>query len=395
MLAGRLQPGRVTPYLLACAVFVLASQVEVGALHAILVLLPVWIAYQAGYGGELIRIGVLSTVLTLMLPVLDLMSGKSVQLEMSLLVSLVLIWSAVVLGRHATAIAENLAEQLQSSQRLNAALRAEQLEDARKRRILMSAMEDVRLEIERRKALEAELTTMLSRLEAANDELESFSYIASHDLQEPLRTLSSYVRLLADDLAADAEDDVAQDLAFIRQAADRMSHLVSDLLAYSRAGRRALQIECFDINECVDDALKNLSVQIAERQASIQRDQLPTIEGDKTMVTQLLQNLMSNAIKFTPADDKPRLRITAALQDKAWVFGVKDNGIGVQEEYRAQIFAPFKRLHGVAEYEGSGIGLAICKKIVEHHDGQLWVSSESGRGSHFQFTLGESVRAAA
>ncbi|MEQ9452412.1 MAG: ATP-binding protein [Pseudomonadales bacterium] len=395
MLAGRLQPGRVTPYLLACAVFVLASQVEVGALHAILVLLPIWIAYQAGYGGELIRIGVLSTVLTLMLPVVDLLAGRSVQLEMSLLVSLVLIWSAVVLGRHATAIADHLAEQLQSSQRLNAALRAEQLEDARKRRILMSAMEDVRLEIERRKALEAELTTMLSRLEAANDELESFSYIASHDLQEPLRTLSSYVRLLADDLAADAEDDVAQDLAFIRQAADRMSHLVSDLLAYSRAGRRALQIECFDINECVDDALKNLSVQIAERQASIQRDQLPTIEGDKTMVTQLLQNLMSNAIKFTPADDKPRLRVTAALQDKAWVFGVKDNGIGVQEEYCAQIFAPFKRLHGVAEYEGSGIGLAICKKIVEHHDGQLWVRSEPGRGSHFQFTLGESARAAA
>jgi signal transduction histidine kinase len=240
--------------------------------------------------------------------------------------------------------------------------------------------------LERSAALEKANTDLLRR----NIELDEFSYVASHDLQEPLRKLITFSDHLRKDLGPTLPARAAQDVTFIVDAATRMQTLIQDLLALSRAGRIAMKYQWVWLDTCVDRVLETLAVRIQETQASITCAPLPAVWGDPTLLTQLYQNLIENALKFA-AHDSPVIRITAEQHAEQWIFGVQDNGIGLKPEYAEQIFTPFKRLHSRAEYEGTGIGLAICRKAIERHGGTIWVESTPGKGAHFKFTLATDV----
>ena len=245
---------------------------------------------------------------------------------------------------------------------------------------------------ERKRAEEAlaERSVQLGRtnreLVALNAELDDFTNVASHDLQEPLRTLTAFSDMLRKDLDQSLPERAAQDVGFITDAAKRMQTLIQDLLALSRAGRVAKRREKVSLGECADRALEALAIRMKETGAQVTRDELPEVWGDSTLLTQLYQNLIGNALKFC-GDQPPVIRLTVEKRDGSPVFGVQDNGIGIESKYAQQIFQPFRRLHGHAQYEGSGIGLAICRKIVERHGGKIWVDSEPGKGAHFRFTI--------
>jgi signal transduction histidine kinase len=231
-----------------------------------------------------------------------------------------------------------------------------------------------------------QLERMNRELVALNAELDDFTNLASHDLQEPLRILTTFSDLLRKDMGNTLPNEVAQDLGFITDAAKRMERLIKDLLALSRASRVAKKREKVSLSECANRALEALAMRVKETGAEVTRDELPRVWGDSTLMTELYQNLIGNALKFR-GDQHPIIRLTVEEREEDQVFGVKDNGIGIEPKYAQQIFQPFRRLHGRAEYEGSGIGLAICRKIVERHGGKIWVESEPGKGSHFRFTI--------
>jgi PAS domain S-box-containing protein len=236
----------------------------------------------------------------------------------------------------------------------------------------------------------AERTRELERanedLLASNAELDEFTRIASHDLQEPLRKLIAFSEILARDLGGQVPERAARDLRHITDAAQRMQALVRGLLTLSRAGRSAMKCEHVSLDQCLDRALDVLALRIEETGATIRRDKLPIVWGDGLLLTQLYQNLIANALKFA-GDAPPDIHLTASEENGRMVFGVADRGIGLKPEYADQIFQPFKQLHSRTEYEGAGIGLAICRRIVERHDGEIWVESELGEGAHFRFTL--------
>lgn len=223
-------------------------------------------------------------------------------------------------------------------------------------------------------------------LENQNKELDQFTYIASHDLQEPVRKLVSFSRLLEQDIDGDLNDDAKRDLDFIIDAAKRMKNLIQALLELSRVGRAAMHQDAVDLNCCVDDALLALALSIEEANAKITRDKLPFVIGDQTMLTQLYQNLISNALKFV-SDKTPEIHLTAKCDEDQWIFAVSDNGIGMKPEYADRIFKPFQRLHNRGEFQGTGIGLSICKKTVQRHAGEIWVQSQVGEGAQFLFSL--------
>jgi PAS domain S-box-containing protein len=246
--------------------------------------------------------------------------------------------------------------------------------------------------------LEEEVKERTAKLEAANEELgiknaelDQFTYIASHDLQEPLRKVTVFCELLEKDLSGNLPEQAKRDMNFIIDAARRMQTLVQDLLAFSRAGRKAIKMEKLSLNDCANQAIEALAIRVKETGAEITRDKLPQVWGDQTMLIQLYQNLISNALKFT-GETRPVIHLTAERIKGRIILGVKDNGIGIKPEYAEQIFAPFKRLHGRGKYEGTGIGLAICRKTVERHGGKIWVESELGKGAHFKFTINERER---
>ena len=197
----------------------------------------------------------------------------------------------------------------------------------------------------------------------------------------------SFSDLLKIDLGGDLPERAAQDLRFINDAAKRMETLVQDLLRLSRSGRSELTFEKISLAECVDQALEMLSMAIEDSGAQINRVELPDVVADRTMMTQLYQNLIGNALKYISPDRLPEIQITVESSDGGLVLGVSDNGIGMESQYLEQIFAPFKRLHGREQYPGTGIGLAICRKTVERHGGRIWVESVPGKGSEFKFTL--------
>ena len=250
---------------------------------------------------------------------------------------------------------------------------------------------------ERRRAEEAEadrtvqLERMNRKLVALNAELDDFTYVASHDLQEPLRSLIAFSHLLGKDLGDSLPDEAARDLGFITDAAKKMQALIRGLLALSRTGRVAKKKEKVSLSECADRALEALALRVKETGAQITRDKLPEVWADSTLLTELYQNLIGNALKFS-GEQHPVIQLTVEDREGDQIFGVKDNGIGIEPKYAQQIFQPFRRLHGRAEYEGSGIGLAICRKIVERHGGEIWVDSEPGQGAHFRFTISHRKR---
>jgi signal transduction histidine kinase len=223
-------------------------------------------------------------------------------------------------------------------------------------------------------------------LRQKNVELDEFTYLASHDLQEPLRKLTVFSNLLRSDVGGELPEAAERDVAFIVDAATRMQMLVQNLVDLSQTGNGVMHCQEVALDACVDRAIAALSATVQEVDATIRRDALPVVRGDDAMLTRLYQNLLSNALKFC-GDQSPVIHLTAARQGEQVVLGVMDNGIGIEREYQKQIFMPFKRLHGRGEYEGTGIGLAICRKAIKRHGGRIWVESQPGQGTHLKFTL--------
>lgn len=222
-------------------------------------------------------------------------------------------------------------------------------------------------------------------LARSNAELEQFAYVASHDLQEPLRMVSSYTQLLAKRFPDKLDKDANEFIAFAVDGATRMQRLIQDLLLYSRVGRGAALAPC-ELQAAYDLALRNLKLAIEECQAEVTHDPLPQVMGDTGQLAQLLQNLIGNALKFR-GERRPTVHVSAEREGTMWRIGVRDNGIGIEPEFHQRIFVIFQRLHSREHYAGTGIGLAICKKIVERHTGRIWVESQSEKGTTFFFTL--------
>jgi len=239
-------------------------------------------------------------------------------------------------------------------------------------------------DITERKRIEEELKKTMAELERSNAELERFVYVASHDLQEPLRMVASYTQLLEkhykDKLDADANDFIN----FAVDGAKRMQQLINDLLAYSRVGTQGKPFEFTDCEAVFEAAVANLDVTIKENKAKVTHDSLPMVMADKGQLVQVFQNLIGNAIKFR-GKQPPRVHVSAQPDKDKWAFSVKDNGIGIDPQYFERIFIIFQRLH--SEVPGTGTGLAIAKRIVERHGGRIWIESEPGKGSTFYFTM--------
>jgi signal transduction histidine kinase len=246
------------------------------------------------------------------------------------------------------------------------------------------------------RVLNDKLSQKVSELEAANDELrrsnadlEQFAYVASHDLSEPLRTVSGMVQLLA--RRCDGRLDQDADL-YISEAVEgtrRMYALIQDLLRYSRAGQGELSRDWVDCASLVGGVIEALRGAIGQTAATVSVGRLPTIRGEATQLQQVFQNLISNALKFRSAA-RPRIQVVAARDDRKWSFSVTDNGIGIEPRHAGRVFEVFKRLHGHEAYSGSGIGLSICKRIVERHGGEIWVAPAPAGGCRFQFTIPDS-----
>ena len=240
-------------------------------------------------------------------------------------------------------------------------------------------------DITEKKRAEERLKRILE-LERSNTELEQFAYVASHDLQEPLRMVTSYVKLLERRYKGRLDKDADEFIGFAADGAARMRTLINDLLSYSRLSTRAQPFEKVDCNAALAAALGNLRLAIEESRADVAFEALPEVMADAVQLVQLFQNLVSNAVKFR-REEIPRVRISAGRKDGDWLFAVADNGIGIEPEYKERIFLIFQRLHGRGEYSGTGIGLAICRRIVERHGGRIWVESVPGQGSTFFFTI--------
>jgi signal transduction histidine kinase len=285
-----------------------------------------------------------------------------------------------------------VARQSEEQARLNAALTRSNLatlnlmQDAvQAKDRLEKVNQELQLEIAERKRAEDILKKTLLDLERSNKELEQFAYVASHDLQEPLRMVASYTQLLEKRYKDQLDQDAKDFIGFAADGANRMQRLINDLLAYSRVGTRGKPLEPTDCHTVLGQAIVNLSTVIEENHAIVTSDQLPKVMADASQMVQLLQNLVGNAIKFR-GEESPRIHVSAQEKGNEWVFSVKDNGIGIEAQFSERIFIAFQRLHSREKYPGTGIGLAICKKIVDRHGGKIWIESELGKGSTFYFT---------
>lgn len=237
-----------------------------------------------------------------------------------------------------------------------------------------------------RKLAEEKLQHSMQDLKRVNTELQQFAYVASHDLQEPLRMVASFSQLLEMRYKNRLDKDADEFIEFIVGGANRMQRLINDLLSYSRVGTRGKPFQPTDFSLVLGQVLVNLGPLIEENEAIVTNDDMPVLMADETQILQLFQNLIGNAIKFRGAE-RPLIHITARREANEWIFSVCDNGIGISPEYYERIFVIFQRLHTREEYPGTGIGLAICKRIVERHGGRIWVESEPGKGSKLFFTI--------
>jgi PAS domain S-box-containing protein len=240
--------------------------------------------------------------------------------------------------------------------------------------------------ISKRKQAEEMVKSRTEELARSNAELEQFAYVASHDLQEPLRMIASYVQLLQRRYTDKLDQDANDFIAYAVEGANRMKALIQALLEYSRVGTRAKDFAITDFSVLLTRVVANLKLSIAETNAIITSEPLPALPADESQMGQLLQNLIENALKFHNSAP-PHVRVSAEQQNGEWVFSVSDNGIGVESQYFERIFEIFQRLHPRGRYKGTGVGLAICKKIVERHGGRIWVESQQGAGSKFKFTI--------
>lgn len=231
-----------------------------------------------------------------------------------------------------------------------------------------------------------ELIQRNAELRRSNAELEQFAYVASHDLQEPLRMVESYTQLIARRYKGTLGPEANEFIGFIVGGVARMQRLINDLLEYSRVGTRGKPFQPADCEAVLATALANLEAAIREQRATVTHDPLPTVVGDGPQLTQLFQNLIGNAIKFH-GQEPPRVHVSAQRDGEAWRVSVRDHGIGIEPQYFNRLFVIFHRLHSREEYPGTGIGLAICKKIAERHGGKIWLESSPGNGTTFYFTI--------
>ena len=245
----------------------------------------------------------------------------------------------------------------------------------------------MQLDITERMHARQELQRKARELEEANHELEQFTYAASHDLQEPLRMVTSYLQLLEKRYGKSLDEDAITFLNFASEGAERMQTLIYDLLSLSRISSDDDRYRMSDMNEIVKRALESLKVSIRESGAEVRVGTLPSLPVDPSQMAQLFQNLIGNAIKYRQSSVKPVISITAKRGRNAYTFGVTDNGIGIDKQHFERIFVVFQRLHTRSEYGGTGIGLAICSRIIERHGGRIWVESELGKGSTFKFSV--------
>lgn len=267
-------------------------------------------------------------------------------------------------------------EALLRSRRLSLELRRRNLELSKTMLSLKLAHNELEIRVQKR-------TEQLTR---SNQELEEFTYIVSHDLREPLRQIKSFTDLLVKRYRGHLDRRADQYIHYITDSVVRMQNLITDLLTYSHTTRKELALETTDLEFVFNQVLVDLSSLIEKNQAVIRADVLPTLKANYLQMGQLLQNLITNAIKFRN-HQPPIIQIKAIRNDQFWTISVEDNGMGIEPQYAERIFVIFQRLHTIEEYPGTGIGLAICKKIVQRHGGQIWVDSEPGVGSIFSFTL--------
>lgn len=233
-----------------------------------------------------------------------------------------------------------------------------------------------------------ELKSKLKELARSNEELENFAHVVSHDLQAPLTALKGFLQIFYEENKDKLDSRNEMLISRVVSNANRMQMFIKDLLNYAKVGNRGELFCKTDLNNILETVKSNLQINIEECGAQIISDKLPTLNCDSTQMAQLFQNLISNALKFR-ADDKPVIQISAVKKNQYWVIGVKDNGIGIDEKYFSKLFNIFQRLHSIDEYPGSGVGLAICKKIVEYHKGKIWLESKQGNGSTFYFSIPE------
>ncbi len=237
------------------------------------------------------------------------------------------------------------------------------------------------------KEAQTELANLNKEFKRSNEELEQFAYVASHDLQEPLRTISGYIQLIQKQIQRGNTEGINDFMGFAVEGVSRAQALISDLLQFSRVSRKGNPFAETDLSEVLNIAITHLSVKIKELEATVTFEKLPRVRGDSSQLTRLFQNLIDNAMKFRAQGRKPEVKVYVKEQEEMYLFAVADNGIGIENKFYNRIFAIFQRLHTRTEYEGTGIGLAVCKKIVERHGGEIWVESEPGVGSTFYFTI--------
>lgn len=261
------------------------------------------------------------------------------------------------------------------------------IEDEKRRVDLLNELNTTLVEeIEQRKKTEEALQLTTAKLTSSNADLQRFAYVASHDLQEPLRAVAGFVTLIASKHKGTLDEESEGWINHAVEGSTRMRNLINDLLAYARVESRGKTLELIDTNKAFNQAKRDLSVLIEESNAELTSSDLPELMGDEGQLTQVFQNLIGNAIKFK-SYEKPKVHVSATRKDDDWLFSVKDNGIGFEPEHVDRIFIIFQRLHGREEYKGTGIGLALCKKIIERHGGRIWAESEKGKGSTFYFTI--------
>ncbi len=251
------------------------------------------------------------------------------------------------------------------------------------------ALEEKRLRDQRRRS-EEELAHKVAELARSNAELEQFAYVASHDLQEPLRMIANYTQLLAERYRGKLDEQADKYIRYSVDGAVRMQALIQDLLKFSRVGRAEIELRTTECRAVVEQALKNLQAAVQESGAVVNWNGLPVVMADPSQLTQVFQNLIANAIKFH-GTESPVIQIDAEKNEHEWVFAVSDNGIGIPAESWQDIFAIFRRLHTRDEYAGNGIGLSICRKIIERHGGKIWIEAQATPGCRFKFTLPREV----
>ncbi len=248
------------------------------------------------------------------------------------------------------------------------------------------AIQGIARDISERKRIEEQLKRTVAELERSNEELRQFAAVASHDMHAPLRRVVAFGRLVQESKQRLLDDEGREWISYIVSSVVHMQQLIDDLLAHSRVGASSKPAERVDCDSVVRNAMSNIADVIEESDAELRVGQLPTVMANRVELVQLFQNLIDNAIKYR-GNIRPLVEISGECQGDVWLFHIKDNGIGIAREYQEKIFEAFRRLHSIDEYEGTGIGLATCKKIVERLGGRIWVESEVGQGTEFLFTL--------